>query len=82
MTLYEFTAVISGTLNDLNLNQLYDAGCSDATFGTCAGQIVAWFCREADKRQDAIDSATQQINSVPGLRLGFILDGHHNFIND
>jgi hypothetical protein len=56
------------TSNDETLNALYEAGCSDATFGSTEGQHHARFAREHASLGAAIQSAMDQINSVPGVR--------------
>jgi predicted DNA-binding transcriptional regulator AlpA len=67
---HEFTLVIEGALDDeVILGNLYEAGCSDATFGTVDALGYADFHREAPTFLDAVISALREIESVSGLRV-------------
>ena len=70
MSEYEFSLVISGNLEDEEtLDALLKAGCNDATCGQVDGLGYANFVREALTFGEAVRSATQQVESVPGLRV-------------
>lgn len=70
MSEHDFTLVISGNLDDEEiLDALFEAGCDDATCGQVDGVGYAHFIREAPSFGEAIRSATQQVQSVPGLRV-------------
>jgi predicted DNA-binding transcriptional regulator AlpA len=67
---HEFSLVISGNLeNEEILNALFEAGCSDATFGQVDGVGYSDFVREAPSFGQAVRSAIEQVESVPGLRV-------------
>lgn len=69
-TEYEFTFVIGGQLDDESvLDELFEAGCSDATFGTVDGLGFGDFHREAPALSEAIDSAIREVESVGRLRV-------------
>lgn len=68
MSEYSFSLVIDGD-PEKHLDELFEAGCDDATFGTVAGVHYADFDREADSLADAISSAIRAIESVPGQRV-------------
>lgn len=70
MTTQSFTLTLTGPSiveDDAILEKLYTAGCSDASFGERGGRTYADFDREAASLGDAIVSAIQQIESVPGI---------------
>jgi predicted DNA-binding transcriptional regulator AlpA len=72
MTTQSFTLALEGpgiVENDALLDRLYDAGCSDASFGERGGHAYADFDRDADTLSDAIVSAIDQVESVPGLKV-------------
>ena len=63
---YEFTLLLSG-VPDLTrevLDALYEAGCDDALIGMRAGVVYGDFCREADTFQQALLSATQNVQTA------------------
>jgi predicted DNA-binding transcriptional regulator AlpA len=67
---YEFSLVILGTLEDEKiLDALFETGCDDATFGQVDGVGYADFVREAPSFGEAVRSAIEQVESVPGLRV-------------
>lgn len=68
MAEHNFTLIIHGTA-DSHLDELYDAGCSDATFGAVDGVAYAEFDREAPTLADAISSAIRAVESVGELRV-------------
>ena len=66
MTKYEFTLILSGPLElteDL-ADSLFEAGCDDATPGTCNGVFSIDFHREADSLEAAICSAIANVESA------------------
>ena len=70
MSEYEFSLVTTGSLEDeAILNALFEAGCDDATFGQVDGVGYAHFVREAPAFAEAVRSAIEQVESVPGLRV-------------
>jgi predicted DNA-binding transcriptional regulator AlpA len=69
MSEYSFTLVIDGVLEDETLDELFEAGADDATFGSVDGAHYADFDREAPTLSAAISSAIADIESVPGLRV-------------
>jgi hypothetical protein len=67
---HEFSLVISGNLEDeATLDALFEAGCDDATCGQLDGIGYADVAREAATRAEAVRSAIDQVESVPGLRV-------------
>lgn len=69
MSEYSFTLVIDGVLDDETLDELFEAGCDDATFGAVDGAHYADFDREAPSLGEALSSAIADVESVPGLRV-------------
>lgn len=65
---YSFTVVIDGDV-DAHLDDLFEAGCDDATFGTLDGVQYADFDRTAPTFVHAVKSAISAIESVPGARV-------------
>ena len=63
MTCWEFTLILQGVheMTDALANDLYDAGCDDATVGCSGGLARASFSREATSLQDAIRSAVRDV---------------------
>jgi hypothetical protein len=68
MAEYTFTLIIQGDV-DAHLNELFEAGCDDATFGSVDGVHHADFDRDAPTLLDAIASAIRDVESIPGLRV-------------
>jgi hypothetical protein len=68
MTEYSFTLIISGDV-DSHLDQLFEAGCDDATFGSVDGIHYADFDREAATLASAIASAIEAVESIEGVRV-------------
>jgi predicted DNA-binding transcriptional regulator AlpA len=67
---HEFTLVMAGDLEDrATLDALFEAGCDDATFGEVDHVGYADFIREAPTFGEAVRSAIEQVESVPGLRV-------------
>lgn len=70
MTTHGFTLIIEGSINDpVGLDELFEAGCDDATFGTADGMGFGDFQRDARSFLAAVSTAIQQVDSVPGLRV-------------
>ena len=61
VTTHAFTLIIEGDLdNEAKLDELYEAGCDDATFGRDAqGVSHGRFDREAASYEEAVSSAVQ-----------------------
>lgn len=69
-TTYEFTLVVSG--GDVLALDTFAAlcrRCDDAVFGYRAGRQFADFDRIAQSRQEAVDSAVADIESIAGLKV-------------
>jgi hypothetical protein len=70
MSEYEFSLVMAGGLEEeATLEALFEAGCDDATLGQVDGVGYADFIREAPTFGEAVRSAIEQVESVPGLRV-------------
>jgi predicted DNA-binding transcriptional regulator AlpA len=69
MSEYEFTLVLQRGLDDAAVDALFEAGCDDATLGEVDGVGYADFIREAPSFGDALRSAIEQVESVPGVRV-------------
>lgn len=70
MSEHEFTLVLAGRLDqEAVVDALFDAGCDDATFGQVDGVGYADFQREAPSLGEAVRSALEEVESVPGLRV-------------
>ncbi len=63
---YSFALVIEGNVEP-HIDELFEAGCDDATFGSVDGIDYADFDREAETLSQAVASAIADIESVPGL---------------
>ncbi len=70
VTTHAFTLIIEGDLDyEAKLDELYEAGCDDATFGRDAqGVSHGRFDREAASYEEAVSSAVRAVESV-GLRV-------------
>ena len=67
---HEFTLVIEGPLLDDDvLDQLYEAGCDDASFGMVDDVGFGDFHRRTSTFAEAVAWAIRDIESVPGLRV-------------
>jgi predicted DNA-binding transcriptional regulator AlpA len=66
---YEFTLVVQGALDDAAVDALFEAGCDDATLGEVDGVAYADFIRQAPSLGEALRSALEQVESVPGVRV-------------
>jgi predicted DNA-binding transcriptional regulator AlpA len=70
MRKFEFTLVIEGDLDsDEPVEQLYEARCDDATFGSVDGVGFGDFHRRAKTFDAAVLSAIEAVESVAGLRV-------------
>ncbi len=65
-TKYEFTLLLRGPLEltEEIADELFEAGCSDGTPGTCDGVFSINFHRDADSLERAIRSAIEHVNSA------------------
>lgn len=68
MAEHGFTLILDGPVDD-HMDELFEAGCDDATLGSVAGIAHADFDREADTFAAAVVSAIHDITSVQGLRV-------------
>lgn len=68
MVEHRYTLIIDGDVES-HLDELYEAGCDDATFGTVDGVHYSDFDRAAETLADAIASAIHEVEPMPGLRV-------------
>ena len=68
---YDFTLETRGrdVLDDEVIDALYEAGCDDALIGRFLGVDCFGFNREADSYCEAVRSAIEDVQSVPGIRV-------------
>jgi len=62
--IHKFTLVFSspdGTLSDADANALYEVGCDDALVGSCEGEVLMHFDREAPSFRVALTSAIANV---------------------
>lgn len=73
MTKYEFSVVLDGDheLTDEIADELFAAGCSDGSPGTCDGVFVIDFHREGASLEAAIRSAVADVERA-GYRVAHI----------
>lgn len=66
MRKYEFTLVLEGTaeLSEELSDALYDAGCDDASPGSCGGVLSLDFHRESSSLEEAITSAIANVKAA------------------
>jgi len=65
---YAFTLIIEGPVDDgVVLDELFEAGCDDATFGMVDGVGFADFRRTAASFLHATSTAIRDVDSVPGV---------------
>ena len=66
MTEYEFTLVLAGSpeLTEQVADDLFEAGCDDATPGTCNGVFSIDFHRKAGSLEAAINSAINNVKAA------------------
>lgn len=71
MTIYSISMKYMGTATTTEgiINQLYEAGCDDATFHSHGENAFAEFDREASSLDDALRTAIKQIESVGDLKV-------------
>lgn len=69
MTMYEFSLVLSGAteLTDALEDAVFDAGCDDALLGVREGRLFLEFDRSAATALEAVLSAIEAAEQVPGL---------------
>ncbi len=68
MSEYNFTLIIQGDVG-AKMDDLFEAGCDDATFGSVDGVHYGEFDREAVSFSEAVSSAIADVESVEGLRV-------------
>lgn len=68
---HSFTLIIEGDL-DSKIDELFEAGCDDATFGSVDGVGYADFDREEPTFAEAVVEAIKDVESVGGLRVSRI----------
>ena len=68
---YDFTIETSGrdVLDDEVFDALHEAGCDDSLVGRAGGVDRLHFIREAGSYCEAVRSAIEDIQSVPGVRV-------------
>ena len=66
MTKYEFTLILKGQLEltEEVADELFEAGCTDGTPGSCNGVFSIDFHREANSLEEAIRSAIANVKSA------------------
>lgn len=66
---YDFTLETTGrdVVDDAVVDALYDAGCDDALIGRFLGADCLGFTREAGSYCEAVRSAIEDVQSVPGV---------------
>lgn len=66
MKKYSFTLILAGALQltDEIADALFEAGCDDATPGTCEGVFSIDFHREANSLEEAIRSAIADVQTA------------------
>ena len=76
MTEYDFSLIVEGTdfRDDALVDEVFEAGCDDATVGCSNGVPYADFTREAESLESAILSAIRDIESVDGIKVVRIAD--------
>lgn len=65
---YAFTLILDGPVND-HIDELFEAGCDDATFGVSNGVPFGDFDREAPTFAEAVRSAIAAVAGVEELRV-------------
>ena len=66
MPKYEFRLILRGSpeLTEEIADELFEAGCSDGTPGTCNGVFSIDFHRQSDSLEAAINSAINNVKSA------------------
>lgn len=74
---YDFTLETRGrdVLDDEVVEALYEAGCDDALIGRFLGVERLDFDREAGSFCEAVRSAIENVQSVPGVRVSRVVPG-------
>jgi len=68
MSDHHFSLILSGPV-EAKLDDLFEAGCDDATFGSVDGMAYAEFDREAESLVLAIGSAIHDVESIADIRV-------------
>ncbi|MEO8898455.1 MAG: hypothetical protein ABI473_07160 [Candidatus Dormibacter sp.] len=68
MTEHRFTLILTGDADD-HLDDLFEVGCDDATFGSVDGVHFAEFDRDAPSLTEALATAISAVESIPTLRV-------------
>ena len=73
---YDFTVETSGrdVLDDEVFDALHEAGCDDSLVGRVGGVNRLHFIREARSYCEAVRSAIEDIQSVPGVRVTRVIN--------
>lgn len=73
---FDFTLETEGrdVLDDEVVDALYEAGCDDALIGRFLGIDRLGFTREASSYCEAVRSAIEDVQSVPGVRVTRVLN--------
>ena len=73
---YDFTIETSGrdVLDDEVFDALHEAGCDDSLVGRVGGVDRLHFIREAGSYCEAVRSAIEDIQSVPGVRVTRVIN--------
>lgn len=73
---YNFTLETSGrsVLDDEVIDALFEAGCDDAGIGRFLGVDCLDFTREARSYCEAVRSAIEDVQSVPGVRVTRVIN--------
>lgn len=67
---HEFTLMVRGPVEDeTTLDQLFDAGCADATIRSVDGVWYLDFHREGFSFSESLRSAIRDVQSVPGTQV-------------
>jgi len=83
MKTHEFRLIMAG-MSDVSMDDadaLYEAGCSDATFGSCEGVAFGDFDREAETLEEAIRSAIADVQKA-GFRVAGVERVEQSLISD
>lgn len=72
MTTYTFKIAMKRPPTDVELDQLFEAGCDDAVFGVERGLPMATFDRDDETLADAIASAVRALESAGMISLRVI----------
>lgn len=83
-TTFDFTLATSGrdVLDDEVFDALHEAGCDDSLVGRVGGVDRLSFTREAGSYSEAVRSAIEDIQSVPGMRVTRVFNELSDAVND